>query len=396
MEHKHERELIQWLKGKEAIIAWLKSHGVEASPSDAGRTTEELIKSVGGLWGVHLLAHKETIDTLDRMAASRRIEDTTGNSQSVKQYPDRTEPATTWRGLINRRKLPESGRPTCSIEDFTSANVMRLGIAVNCDYCQKANWYNLTDLDYQVRCERCLKTFNFPQGAWKYKWHYRVIGPFSVPDFAGGGYATALTLRLLARGLTLSNSRMTYSTGMNLKFGNQNSEIDFVVWNQEDKILRENPEPVTLFGEAKSFGVNVFTQKVISTLRAVGQHFPGSFLVVAAMKKELSAKEKYLLRQLALWGRRPGKDGMPVSPLIVLTGNELFFDFHLQHTWKALGGKFAELVKPGYVNLSNFWTLADLTQQLYLDLPSYSEWVHKWYQSRIKRRKRNSRNIAPN
>jgi hypothetical protein len=35
-----------------------------------------------------------------------------------------------------------------------------------------------------------------------------------------------------------------------------------------------------------------------------------------------------------------------------------------------LGGQRGKFVEPGYVRLDNLWTLAEITQQIYLGLPS--------------------------
>jgi hypothetical protein len=69
------------------------------------------------------------------------------------------------------------------------------------------------------------------------------------------------------------------------------------------------------------------------------------------------------------------------SPVIVLTGHELFSPWYVQQTWKDLGGlhqKFAEIPA---LRLDNLETLADVTQQLYLDLPSVSaQMLSGWHE----------------
>ena len=52
--------------------------------------------------------------------------------------------------------------------------------------------------------------------------------------------------------------------------------------------------------------------------------------------------------------------------MIVLTGTELFASWRLGQAWKEKGGQQARFVG---VHLDNLWTLAELTQQLYLGLP---------------------------
>ena len=48
---------------------------------------------------------------------------------------------------------------------------------------------------------------------------------------------------------------------------------------------------------------------------------------------------------------------------------EMFSEWHIKHTWENAGEKYKRFVSPAHVWLDNLWDLADLTQQLYLDLP---------------------------
>ena len=52
--------------------------------------------------------------------------------------------------------------------------------------------------------------------------------------------------------------------------------------------------------------------------------------------------------------------------VIVLTGIELFADRYLKDTWEKLGGHHAAMVKHASVHLDDLWTLAEITQRLYL------------------------------
>jgi hypothetical protein len=55
--------------------------------------------------------------------------------------------------------------------------------------------------------------------------------------------------------------------------------------------------------------------------------------------------------------------------VIVFTGVELFSTWHIEQSWKDLGGQHAKFIEPPSVRLDNLWTLAEITQQLYLGLP---------------------------
>jgi len=88
----------------------------------------------------------------------------------------------------------------------------------------------------------------------------------------------------------------------------------------------------------------------------------------------LSDMEKSLIGELAMKGRTRLENRQPQSPVIVLTGTELFASWHLGHAWKDKGGQHARFADPASVRLDNLWTLAELTQQLYLGLPD--PWAH--------------------
>jgi hypothetical protein len=86
------------------------------------------------------------------------------------------------------------------------------------------------------------------------------------------------------------------------------------------------------------------------------------------MKDALSEDEKTAIGKLALWGREVLKTGQPRNSVIVLTGAEMFSEWHIQHSWENLGGRHKEFASRGYIGFDNLWDFADLTQQLYLGL----------------------------
>ncbi len=383
------RELIEWSTGRDAIIGWLESQDVTARPSDAGRTAEQLIRAPGGLRGVELFADETIIRKLDEMAARRQVRDTEDGVET-REYPDRTAPVAEWKALLQRRANRDDIARHFGLTDFTDRNILRLGLEVRCSVCQKDNWYAIDELGLSLVCARCLGTFNFPQGDLNFRatpWYYRVVGPFSVPDYAAGGYATALALQLLAHGLGTQDAQITYATGLDLVVAGTKMEVDFVLWHQKGRLMGENHEPATLFGEAKSYAKEAFTEGELSKLRALATHFPGSFLVLACLKKGISSREKRLITRLAEWGRVPQDDGTPRAPVIVLTGNEIFYKWYLEDTWKEAGGRTGKLIGSRYNDLRDLWRLADLTQQIYLDLPPWRGWVREWYKAKLERKK---------
>ena len=104
----------------------------------------------------------------------------------------------------------------------------------------------------------------------------------------------------------------------------------------------------------------------------------------------MSTDEIRAIRRLALWGREPIEREMRTrAPVVVLTGIELFSGFSLEETWRELGGRHAALGGAASLRTDNLRVLADVTQQLYLGVPSYADWVSaKWDAIHERRRAR--------
>jgi hypothetical protein len=168
----------------------------------------------------------------------------------------------------------------------------------------------------------------------------------------------------------IGDTKLTYATGLNFGLENEKPfEVDFTFWYQRDHLLDHAEEPALVFGEAKSFAVGSFEAKDITRMRRLAEKFPGAFLVFAMLKDTLAEHEKAGIAALATWGREELEDGWPRAPVIVLTGTELFSEWTIQQTWRALGDQRGQLATWPALQLDNLWTLADLTQQAYLGLP---------------------------
>ena len=173
--------LPEWLTlsdGPTAIAEWLESKGMKAELSDAGRNAMQMIESLGSLWGSHLIADEETIRLLNRMAMQEEVMGV-ADEATRRQYEGRTAKTREWQTLISRRA--NNHLPRLTLDEFTKRGILKLGLAFACSNCTHGNWFGLDDVSYEVMCERCLKTFPFPQGETSARWKYRVTGAFSVP-----------------------------------------------------------------------------------------------------------------------------------------------------------------------------------------------------------------------
>jgi hypothetical protein len=357
--------LIQPQEGREAIIGWLKTKGIEARPSEEGQIAAQVIAAAGGLLACGMFADKETIDLLNEMAESHAEVTRAGKRVKI-ATPERSKHINTVRQHFGERTKRSFGYWSM-LDYFINRSVFRAGLRVRCPVCAYYNWFDLDAISYIPKCNRCLNNFEFsqsPTDLGNVDWFYRVIGPFAAPDHARGGYAVALSLRCIGEP---RDAEMTWTTGLNLH--PLNCELDFMAWHRPHGLMRdERDEPLLVIGEAKSFGRDSINEDVAVGLRNVADIFPGAIMIVSSLREigDYTPKELQLLRDLALWGRRDVYEGQLRNPLVVLTATELFAEHGIFNAWKQIGQTMHPSIDP-----ADLHTLAELTQLRYLGLPRF-------------------------
>jgi len=383
-EYPNSSERWDLVDGTSAINRWFNDNKITAVLSDAGRATQQIIQTLGGFWGIRSLAHKNIIETLNEMS---------------KNPVTRSAHFLEFQNKINLAVKKDIWRIK-NFETLVERKAVELGLELKCSKCGSWSWYSLKQLDYSLNCDLCLKQFDFPitsPGDSNHsKWAYRVIGPFALPDYARGGYAASLAIRFFADvSGQMHMSEVSWSSGQELSLpSGKKSEVDFILWNQRKQFFGPDYPTEVVFGEAKSFGKGAFKQDDVSKMKILAESFPGSVLVFATMKEatELSKEETARIRKLAEWGREYNRERKQSrAPVIILTGTELFSAERLNNTWEEKGGDHKRLIEPAWISvrLDNLRILADLTQQLYLGMPSYGKWrKEKWEKLRARRTKK--------
>lgn len=383
---KYHRVNQQWTlpDGTTAINDWFKTSMISARLSDSGRATQQIIQTLGGFWGVRSIASLGVIELLNEMTRkpiSRSVHYAEFKNKvhnAIKDDP--------WQGN--------------AYETLIERNAVQLGLELKCPRCGSWSWYSVKQADYILTCELCLKQFNFPiidpGSSENSKWAYRVIGPFALPNYAVGGYAASLAIRFFSTVIgSLDRSDVTWSSGQEMVLpADKKVEADFILWYQRKQLLEQDYLTEVVFGEAKSLGKDVFKDDDVDRMKVLAETFPGAVLVFATLKEasQLSKNEILRIRKLAEWGRNYDRANRRTrAPVILLTGTELFTPHYLQESWKSKGGKRAALIEPGYVDIGHLPTLADITQQVYLNMPSYHEWSEARWKNRAARRKQSAK-----
>lgn len=124
-------------------------------------------------------------------------------------------------------------------------------------------------------------------------------------------------------------------------------------------------------------------------MKQLAIRFPGAILVFATMKQagDLSPAEIQRIAKLAVWGREYIPERQQTrAPVVLLTGLELFAPYSLYEAWSTAGGRHAEMGNGQRGYTDDLRILADMTQQLYLNMPSHSEWLQAKWKKRNQRR----------
>ncbi len=372
-DHKDSTQTVKLLRNDEAFTKWFEIKGVQVSLSDAGRIARQMLESLSGFWGLVLFDNKESVQFVNKLANSSRIRNNADGEEVLEEnFTGRAATIDEWQKMIARRNAQEEYNRV-KLSDYIEKNVIRVGLETECSHCNADNWHDLDDVSYKVKCSRCLKTYDFPQGNLKkynQNWKYRVIGPFAIPNYAQGAYASLLTIRFFSKFCGRDNSH-SFSTAIDVVSNDNKCEVDFAIWLSDERGYESYGEPKLLIGEAKSYAFEAIKEDDLSKLKIAASLMPDSILVISVLKTEFSDNEVDLLKGFVEWAREPVNYN-PRHWVILLTGTELNSEF-LESTWRKKGEPYNKFLD--YHDTRGFYSLSDSTLAIYLGLPSYYEWT---------------------
>lgn len=351
-------------RAEAVMIEWLKERGWKVTLSSSGRMASQLVKQLGGMWGSSWLAHKGVIELLGKLekegGMSRQA--VTGMLKKV---------------IASDKLYYDSER---FLEILIEANALRLGAKIQCPICTRHNWYELDALRYHMRCRFCLSDFSAPVHSPNkdIEWTYRAHGPFAS-SVSQGAFSVLLVLKFLS-GRHSHDHGVTPLFSYTAKKDGQELEADLTCLYKPSTWRVSRTQVV--HAECKSF--NGFELDDFKRMKVLALAFPGSTLIFATLKEKLLPAEIVSIKAMVELQRRKRIRGQANSPIIILTGIELFSSEGAPECWRDKGGDYAKFVEIRG-EWSDLFSIADATQQLYLGLPSWFEW------SELERSKKHAR-----
>ena len=336
------------------MTSWLKSNGWTIKVSSPGLVAKQMLKQLGGTWGVAILTRPGLIELLNEMSE--------GKSLLKKAFWGRIQKIT------NEDKFNTD--PKALLKQLTESKIFKLGVQIQCLICQQHSWYSLSELNYKNKCPICLNQYNIPSHSPDdIKWSYRSFGSFSLPRQAFGVYTVLLTYHFFAKTL---DGATTPIMSFVAKKNTIEIEADLALFFQKSSF--GGPKREILFVECKTF--NRFEKKDVERMKTISKEFPGAVLVFSTLNTTLSQKEKRLIRPLVKQGRKYWKEDRTSNPVLILTSTELFSDISLDYTYKEKGGQHAKFEGMRF-DLDRLLPLCDITQQIYLNMQPWSDWYQK-------------------
>ena len=362
--HKNWTERLAVVPSEQVFAAWMESQGWKVQLSDKGKIARQMLKQLGGKTGISLLAKEGVVELLAKFAQSRTMHEDAFRG-AIAEIANRQE-----------FKMPTADR---MIEWLVESRTVQPGLEMQCPKCSQHSWYSVKEADYELRCPKCLEMFSLPAHDLSgISWSYRTIGPFSLPQQAYGVYAVLLTLHFFTRGFGGATTPMLSFIATK---SNSSIEADLGLFYRESKYRETRTDLV--FAECKTY--NKFQRLDADRMLLIADHFPGAILVFATLRKSLEESERKILRRVANRGRRYWRADRPVNAVIVLTGNELLADKDPRQIWEQLGGVHAAHSR-SWGDRRELVALSDDTQQIYLGMESWYQWLQKQRISKLRKR----------
>jgi hypothetical protein len=349
-------ETRELLTSESVFFAWLADRGWSAKLSVPGILAKQIFQRLDGHVGI--LRNENLLKLLEHMSGGRVAADESRIQNRGWQERDMSisEVENRLRGT-GHRDLHEY---------LATKGIFKIGLRTKCPRCQRHSWFSLESLAEHLNCPKCLNSFPAIGNVSRGEWRYKTSGPFSVPGYADGGYATLLTLDFFSdyRLHTMRTSAVPSFAARSENGGDL--EADFGLFWRES--LHGSHLDGLALGECKTYGV--FKAQDFTRMKHLARMFPGAVLVFSTLRKSLTRNEVAGITRLAKAGRKYWKPERPINPVLILTGTELLAYEGPPHCWEDTG-------KGGHYR--GFLNLCDATQQRYLGLPSWQkEWRDKW------------------
>lgn len=274
------------------LMYWMADQGWENGElSTSGKICTQILSLLEGKWLISILTYPGLLSLVNK--GERKSGLNRDECLAILKTHGTDEKTAQWR-----------------LEMLIQYGILKVGYSTSCSHCKQTNWYSLSDIDYKLRCNRCLTKFRVDTAdPNKLIWACRVSGPFAHTEFSGS-FSPLLAYRLL-ESLYQSTSAIF---GFKGQHEGREFELDLLCF-LKDSFTEEDTSLIV--GECKT--TNRFKDKDTQRLYDTTSKFKNSFVLFATMNDLLNDAEVNLLTAF----RKRMENNNLNSELIILTRKEL-------------------------------------------------------------------------
>jgi hypothetical protein len=278
-----DRENI-WIEEPEVtrvLRAYLKDGGYAyIKTSTPGLTLERIVEQLGGVLSCAVLQNSGVRELIEKLAHGSNTP-----TNDVRRIIYKSIPS----GGSDRQEAFES-----VLSQLVQTRVLRQGFELQCERCQRRDWYHVSDLGTDFRCKKCFHGQQVPNLDGM-PWSYVSDGLFRLEGKVAGCLTTVLSLLFLRH---FVGHEMKYAPSFDYTDGTTHGERDFALF--VSKFLQEDVEVV--IGECKSLKEMEENQRI--AIKQLGEK-TGAYLSFSTLSDAFTLDDKLFFEQLVVGGQRP-------------------------------------------------------------------------------------------
>jgi hypothetical protein len=276
-----ENVWIEEPKVTEVLRAYLKDGGFTYLKTSApGSTLERIVEQLGGLLRCTVLQNSGVRELIKKLAHGAHTP-----ANDVRRIVYKSLPF----GKSERQEKFES-----VLSVLVETKVLRQGFELQCDRCQRHDWYHISDLGADFRCKKCFHVQQVPNLDGR-AWYYVSDGLFRLEGKVAGCLTTILSLLFLR---LFVNDDVRYAPSFDYADGTTHAERDFALFASQ--FLQENVDVV--IGECKSLKEMEANQR--DAIRRLGEK-TGAYLAFCTLSDAFTPDDQLFFEELVVAGQKP-------------------------------------------------------------------------------------------
>jgi len=265
----------------EVLGAYLRDSNLKyLETSSPGRAMDRIIDQLGGLFGCRVLQN----------AGVREIIDGLANGSAMHADEVRISIYKTLEGT----KEEKQKEIDYLLQTLVSKKVLRQGTRLQCERCQRHDWYHVSELGEEFRCKKCFHVQSVPMLD-KRPWHYVSDGLFRLEGKVAGCLTAILSLVFLNSYLDFGTK---YVPSFNYSSDSEVAECDFAVLSSG--LIQDDVD--VIIGECKTFKELEDKQK--KDIKLLWER-TGAFLGFSTLSNDFSSNDKAFFEELIVAKCRP-------------------------------------------------------------------------------------------